>query len=74
MGVGSRYVIKTALKDFIDDKITEVNSITTSYTQKVQLQCDQLIAKANEEAISIYKEALKDAADVSVRFEGKDLN
>jgi len=64
MGIGSRWVVKTALKDYVNDKIGDLNNITTSYTQKVQIECDKLVDDAKEQAIAIYKEALNEASKV----------
>lgn len=73
MGVGSRWVVKTSLKDYIDAKITDLNNITTSYTQKVQIECDKLVDDAKQQAIAIYKEALNEASKV-VHFDSNTSN
>jgi len=64
MGLGSRWVVKTALKDYVNDKIGDLNTITTNYTQKVQIECDKLVDDAKQQAIAIYKEALNEASQV----------
>jgi hypothetical protein len=58
MGIGSRLVIKAAMKDYIKDRMDSLNAITTSYTQKTQIQCDAMMEQANQEALKLYKEAL----------------
>lgn len=74
MGLGSRLVVKAALKDYIEDRMTNLHTVTSSYTQKTQLQCDAMIEQANSEAIKIYKTALKDSSGVHFEYEDKDLN
>lgn len=74
MGLGSRLVVKAALKDYIEDRISDLNNVTTTYTQKVQIQCDAMIEQANTEAIKIYKTALKDSSEVLFTPEDRDLN
>jgi hypothetical protein len=75
MGIGSRLVVKAALKDYIEDRMNNLHSVTSSYTQKTQIQCDAMMDQANEEAIKIYKTALKDASGVKhFEPEEKDLN
>ena len=75
MGLGSRLVVKAALKDYIEDRMTNLHTVTSAYTQKTQIQCDAMMEQANEEAIKIYKTALKDATGVKhFEYEEKDLN
>jgi hypothetical protein len=76
MGIGSRWVVKTALKDYIDDRMNSLHNITSSYTQKTQIQCDAMIEQANQEAIKIYKEALNQVSPLPFPTEGEgtDLN
>jgi len=64
LGIGSRWVVKTSIKDYIDGRLENLYQVTTSYTQKVQIQCDQLIEQANTQAIAIYKEAINEAAKI----------
>lgn len=73
MGVGSRFIIKQTLADYVDTKIKDLNTVTSTYTNKVQIQCDKIVEDAQEKAINIYKEALTEAAEVVFRHE-KDLN
>jgi hypothetical protein len=55
--------------------MNNLHSVTSSYTQKTQIQCDAMMEQANEEAIKIYKTALKDASGVKhFEPEEKDLN
>jgi len=75
MGIGSRFVVKTAMKDYIESKMTTLHNVTASYTQKTQIQCDALIEQANQEAIKIYKEALNSKQPVvTFHAEETDLN
>jgi len=74
MGVGSRFVIRAAMKDYIESKMSALHTITASYTQKTQIQCDAMIEQANQEAIKIYKEALVTQSPVPFPQEGTDLN
>ena len=74
MGLGSRFVIKKALDDYIDTRMKDLNSVTSSYTNKVQIQCDKLVEEAQDKAIDIYKEALTEVAEVILRPEPKNLN
>jgi hypothetical protein len=74
MGLGSRFVVKAALKDYIEDRMTNLHSVTSSYTQKTQIQCDAMLEQANQEAIKIYKTALKDASGIHFELEDKTLN
>lgn len=74
LGVGSRWVVKTALKDYVTDRINDLNNVTNTYTQKIQLQCNSMIEEAQKEAMSIYKGALEKAAEVTFKFEGTDFN
>jgi len=64
MGLGSRLVVKNTLKEYTDLKLGELNTITTNYTQKVQIECDKLVDDAKTQAIAIYKEALSESAKV----------
>ncbi len=73
MGVGSRFVVKAAMKDYIESKMASLHTITSSYTQKTQIQCDAMIEQANQEAIKIYKDALKQSV-IPFTQEGTDLN
>lgn len=72
MGVGSRLVIKAAMKDYVEDKMNSLHNITASYTQKTQIQCDAMIEQANQEAIKIYKEALNQQSPIPFPMEGTD--
>lgn len=74
MGLGSRFVVKQTLANYVDMRMKDVNEITTTYTNKVQISCDKLIEDAQERAINIYKEALTEAAEVVYRSEPKGLN
>lgn len=74
LGVGSRLVVKQTLTNYVDMRMKDVNEITTTYTNKVQISCDVMIADAQEKAINIYKEALSEAAEVVYRSEPKGLN
>jgi hypothetical protein len=74
MGVGSRLVIRAAMKDYIDSKMTDLHTITASYTQKTQIQCDAMIEQANQESIKIYREALNQQFPLPFPEEGTDLN
>jgi len=74
MGLGSRLVVKQTLTNFVDMRMKELNEVTTTYTNKVQISCDVMIADAQEKAINIYKEALSEAAEVVYRSEPKGLN
>lgn len=74
LGLGSRFVIKQTLKDYIDDRMKDVTTVTNNYTTQVQLQCDKIVDEAQSKAILIYKEALQEASEVAFKFEEKDLN
>jgi hypothetical protein len=74
MGIGSRLVIRASMKDYIEAKMTALHSITASYTQKTQIECDAIIEHANQEAIKIYKEALVSQYPEPSPLEGTDLN
>jgi len=74
MGLGSRFVVKQTLTNYIDMRIKDLNEITTTYTNKVQITCDVMVAEAQDKAINIYKEALTEAAEVVYRAEPKGLN
>lgn len=74
LGLGSRLVVKQTLTNFVDMRMKELNEVTTTYTNKVQITCDVMIADAQEKAINVYKEALSEAAEVVYRSEPKGLN
>jgi len=74
LGLGSRLVVKQTLSDYVDARMKDLNSVTSSYTNKVQIQCDKMVEDAQEKAINIYKEALTEAAEVVFRSEPKGLN
>jgi hypothetical protein len=74
MGIGSRFVIKAAMKDYIESKMNALNSITASYTQKTQIECDKIIEQAQQEAIKIYRTALESQSPDPFPVEGTDLN
>ena len=74
LGLGSRLVVKQTLVNYVDMRMKDLNEITTTYTNKVQISCDKMVEDAQEKAINIYKEALSEAAEVVYRSEPKGLN
>jgi hypothetical protein len=74
LGLGSRFVVKETLANYVDMRMKELNEITTTYTNKVQITCDKMIEDAQEKAINIYKEALAEASEVIFSEQPKNLN
>jgi len=74
LGLCSRLVVKATLKDYVHDKIADLNNVTTTYTQKVQIECDKMVEDARSQAIAIYKEALNEASKVVLFDNTNDLN